>query len=132
MWTLSTPVIIIDVRPVITNNLRALGQCLVGVWRLHHFPVVPTTGSNPVEGSTKKIKKIKKWSLLNFHQSWPDFEKLFTLNGEQITPNKLTIMPLRKFYYTYFLCLVLKSWNKVFGFITSLCFRTIWQICRFL
>ena len=41
--------IIYDVRPVITNNPRALGQGLVGVWRLYHFPVVPTQGVIPEE-----------------------------------------------------------------------------------
>ena len=46
--------IILDVRPVITNNQRALGQGLVGVWRLHHFPVVPTQGAILEKGEYKK------------------------------------------------------------------------------
>ena len=36
---------LLDVRPVITNNPRALGQGLVCVWHLYHFPVVPTQGA---------------------------------------------------------------------------------------
>ena len=40
----------IDIRPVITNNPRALGQGLYGVWRLYHFPVV----RNPGEGRVQK------------------------------------------------------------------------------
>ena len=47
---------LLDVRPVITNNPRALGQGLVGVWRLYHFPVVPTQGVIPEEGEYKKKK----------------------------------------------------------------------------
>ena len=38
------------VRPVITNTPRALGQGLVGVWHLYHFPVVPTQGTIPEKG----------------------------------------------------------------------------------
>ena len=45
---------IIDVRPVITNNPRALEQGLVGVWHLYHFPVVPTQGAIPEKGEYKK------------------------------------------------------------------------------
>ena len=40
----------LDVRPVITNNPRALRQGLVGVWRLYHVPVVPTQGAIPEKG----------------------------------------------------------------------------------
>ena len=37
------------------NNPRALGQGLVGVWLLYHFPVVPTQGAIPEKG--KYLKK---------------------------------------------------------------------------
>ena len=33
-----------------SNIPRALGQGLVGVWRLCHFPVVPTQGAIPEKG----------------------------------------------------------------------------------
>ena len=48
------------IQPVITNNPRALGQGLVGVWRLYHFPVVPTQRVIPEEGENKTKKKTKK------------------------------------------------------------------------
>ena len=36
------------------NIPRDLGQGLVGVWRLYHFPVVPTQGSILEKGEYKK------------------------------------------------------------------------------
>ena len=42
---------------------RALEQGLVGVWRLYHFPVVPTQGAIPGKGKYKKNSNLTHFSI---------------------------------------------------------------------